>query len=62
MSRADTLFRAIVVMGAAITSPACDKGQAPAPARPIENHAMAEPVDAGVDAAAKKPVDRVLIL
>ncbi len=60
MSRNDKLFRAIVVMGAAITAPACGDDKChncqPAP------DAKVAAVDAGVDGPTDAPVDVVLIL
>lgn len=56
------LFRAIVVMGAAITTPACDGGkkadrQTPAPA---PRDAMAVPADASTDASVDAMIDAVV--
>ena len=68
MNRSDRLFRAIVVMGAAITAPACDSGKsrAPAPTVPAPGDATAVAADAqdtprdalaATDAPADAPTD-----
>ena len=67
MSRYDRLFRTIVVMGAAITSTACDSGRPKAVARkdalaPVVVSDAAAPADAAIDAPPDAVVYRVMIL
>ncbi len=65
MSRYDRLFRTIVVMGAAITAPACDSGRPKliarkdAPAPVVVSDASA-PIDAPSDAPANALPDAVV--
>ena len=57
MSRTDKLFRAIVVMGAAITLPACDSGKPPLPPPVPSGDTTAAPADASP--APKAPGDAI---
>jgi hypothetical protein len=60
MSRTDKLFRAIVVMGAAITAPACVDSKCARCVPPADAVATTDaPTDAG---PTDTPVDMVLIL
>ncbi len=60
MNRTEKLFRAIVVMGAAITAPACDDARCAKCVPPADAVATSDaPTDAGPTDA---PVDVVLIL
>ena len=66
MGKHEKLFRAIVVMGAAMTAPACGTDRCHKCVPPQEDATVATndapPTDGGVDGPSDAPVDVVLIL